>query len=99
MRHWAHTHNPMAGKRSCINCNVFLICHVFVCLHLYCNYTQRLRDSNKWWVGVRSAFPLFFSSSGYNVYHTEAVTMSYTPPSCTCTDQALITCNSYGNSQ
>ena len=40
---------------------------------ILCN---RLKDFNKWWVGVRDTFPLFFSSSGYNVYHTEAVTPS-----------------------
>ena len=27
---------------------------------------NRLKDLNKWWVGVRNAFPLFFSSSGYS---------------------------------
>ena len=40
------------------------------------NNCNRLRDINKWWVGIRSVFPLFLSSSGYNVYHTKAVTPS-----------------------
>ena len=41
--------------------------------YLKCN---RLRDINKWWVGVRGTFPLFLSSSGYNVCHTKVVTPS-----------------------
>ena len=35
---------------------------------------NRLKDVNKWWVGIRSAFPLFLSSSGYNVCHSKVVT-------------------------
>ena len=38
---------------------------------------NRLRDINKRWVGVRSVFRVFLGSSGYNVYHTEAVTPSW----------------------
>ena len=36
-----------------------------------------LKDFNKRWVGVRSGFPLFSSSSGYNVYHTVYRTVPY----------------------